>query len=110
MTLSTSESIIIVAVVAALTFLTRLFPFILFGRNKQVPEIIQYLGKLLPPAVIATLVVYCLKNVNFLSFPGGIPEIISIAVTAILHLWKRNNLLSIGVGTIVYMMLIQNLS
>ena len=110
MTLSTSESIVIIAVVAALTFLTRAFPFILVGRNKQVPDSIQYLGKILPPAIIATLVVYCVRNINFYNFPSGFAEIISIAVVVMLHLWKRNNLLSIGVGTVVYMILIQNLT
>lgn len=110
MTLSSSESIIIIAVVAVLTFLTRAFPFVLFGRNKKVPDIIQYLGKILPPAIIATLVVYCVKNVNFYNFPSGFAEMISIAVVVILHLWKRNNLLSIGVGTAVYMILVQNLA
>ena len=68
MTLSSSESIIIIAVVAVLTFLTRAFPFVLFGRNKKVPDIIQYLGKILPPAIIATLVVYCVKKRKFLYF------------------------------------------
>jgi len=110
MTLSTYESIIIIALVALLTLLTRAFPFILFGRNKRIPDIIQYLGKILPPAIIATLVVYCVKNINFYNFPSGFAEMISIAVVVMVHLWKRNNLLSIGIGTAVYMILIQNLS
>jgi branched-subunit amino acid transport protein AzlD len=110
MTLNTSESIVIIAIVAALTFLTRVFPFILFGGNKKAHAIVEYLGKILPSAIIATLIIYCLRNVNFLNFPSGIAEIISIAVVAILHLWKRNNLLSIGVGTIFYMALVQYLT
>ena len=68
---------------------------------------IQYLGKVLTPAVIGMLVVYCLKNTSILQAPHGIPEAIAVAVTALLHVWKRNNLLSIGCGTILYMVLIQ---
>ena len=61
----------------------------------------------MPPAIIATLIVYCLKSVNLLAFPSGIPELISIAAVVLLHLWKRNTLLSVGAGTICYMILIQ---
>jgi len=107
MTINLMKSIITVVVVAACTFLTRVIPFILFGRGKQVPKHIRYLGEILPPAIIAILVVYCLKNMNFHSYLNYIPQIISICVIVILHIWKRNNLLSIGVGTAIYMILIQ---
>lgn len=99
-------SIATIAVAAVCTFLTRLFPFALFGR-RQVPKLVVYLGNVLPPAIIATLIIYCLKSVNLLQFPGGIPELICIAVVVLLHLWKRNTLLSVGVGTVLYMVLIQ---
>ena len=100
-------SLLIILVVAATTFATRLVPFLLFPKGKEIPGIIQYLGKVLTPAVIGMLVIYCLKSVSLISAPHGIPELIAVAVTAGLHVWKRNNLLSIGVGTILYMFLIQ---
>ena len=101
------HSVIIIALVAVTTFTTRAIPFILFPEGKEIPKSVEYLGKVLPPAVIGLLVVYCLKNITPTQFPFGLPEIIAGAVVAILHLWKRNNLLSIGVGTILYMILIQ---
>ena len=100
-------SLLILLVVAATTFATRLVPFLLFPKGKEIPGIIQYLGRVLTPAVIGMLVIYCLKSVSLISAPHGIPELIAVAVTAGLHVWKRNNLLSIGVGTVLYMLLIQ---
>lgn len=100
-------SLLIILVVAATTFATRLVPFLLFPKGKEIPGIIQYLGRVLTPAVIGMLVIYCLKSVSLISAPHGIPELIAVAVTAGLHVWKRNNLLSIGVGTVLYMFLIQ---
>lgn len=100
-------SLLIILVVAATTFATRLVPFLLFPKGREIPGIIQYLGRVLTPAVIGMLVIYCLKSVSLISAPHGIPELIAVAVTAGLHVWKRNNLLSIGVGTVLYMFLIQ---
>ena len=100
-------SLLIILAVAATTFATRLVPFLLFPKGKEIPGIIQYLGRVLTPAVIGMLVIYCLKSVTLISAPHGIPELIAVAVTAGLHVWKRNNLLSIGVGTALYMFLIQ---
>ena len=105
--MSMGNSIITIAVAAVCTFLTRLVPFALFGRKRQVPRSVLFLGNVLPPAIIATLIVYCLKSVNLLNFPSGIPELISIALVVVLHLWKRNTLLSVGAVTICYMILIQ---
>ena len=98
---------IIVAVVALCTFATRLFPFLLFGRKGEPSPGLRFLGKALPPAVIAILVIYCIKSVDFLLPSSVIPQAISIAVVVLLHLWKRNNLLSIGLGTVCYMFLVQ---
>ena len=78
-----------------------------FPKGKEIPSIVRYLGKVLTPAVIGMLVVYCLKSVSVVRFPFGIPEFIAVFVTAALHVWKRNNLLSIGTGTVLYMFLIQ---
>ena len=107
MPVSAGLSILIILAVAATTFATRVVPFLIFPKGKEIPPIIQYLGKVLTPAVIGMLVVYCLKNTTIIQAPHGIPEAIAVAVTALLHVWKRNNLLSIGCGTVLYMVLIQ---
>lgn len=103
------HAIIMILVAAVCTFATRVAPFLLFNGKKPIPPIVRYLGEALPPAVIALLVIYCLKNVNWLAAPHGAPELLCIAVTALLHIWKRNNLLSIGAGTALYMYLVQNI-
>lgn len=103
----TSYSIIAIAVAAICTFATRLVPFALFGGKKEVPAVITYLGKVLPPAIIATLIIYCVRSVDFTASPHGAAEIIAIVVTALLHIWKKNTLISIGGGTILYMILVQ---
>lgn len=100
-------SLMIILAVAATTFATRVVPFLLFPKGKEIPPLIQYLGKVLTPAIIGMLVVYCLKNTAVAAPPHGIPEAAAVAVTALLHVWKRNNLLSIGSGTVLYMFLIQ---
>ena len=107
MPVSAGISVLIILAVAGATFATRVVPFLIFPKGKEIPPIIQYLGKVLTPAVIGMLVVYCLKQTTILQAPHGIPEAIAVAVTALLHVWKRNNLLSIGVGTVLYMVLIQ---
>ena len=105
--MSAERTLAVILVAAVCTFATRVAPFLLFNGKKPIPPIVRYLGEALPPAVIALLVVYCVKNVNWLAAPHGAPELLCIAVTALLHVWKRNNLLSIFGGTILYMVLIQ---
>lgn len=100
---------ITIGVVALGTIVTRFLPFILFPPNRDTPKYIVYLGRVLPSAVIGLLVIYCLKGVKPLAWPYGLPELIGIAVTAALHIWKRSLLLSIGVGTVLYMVLIQTI-
>ena len=107
MPVSAGLSVLIILAVAVTTFATRVVPFLIFPKGKEIPPIIQYLGKVLTPAVIGMLVVYCLKYTSILNAPHGIPEAIAVSVTALLHVWKRNNLLSIGGGTVLYMVLIQ---
>lgn len=107
MQISIVRSLVIIAVVAGTIFFTRLFPFLFFPPGKEIPPTIQYLGKVLPPAVIGMLIIYCLKNVKMTAYPYGIPEVVSVVVVILLHLWKHNNLLSIGAGTVLYMFLIQ---
>lgn len=106
MVLSVTESILIIAVCAACTLLERALPFLLF-RGKEVPEIVRYLGRVLPMAIMATLVMYCLKGISFSSAAGFAPPLLASALTALLHIWKRNTMLSIFGGTICYMLLVQ---
>lgn len=101
------HSALIIAVVALVTIALRFLPFLIFGENRKTPPLIAYLGQVLPFAIMGMLVVYCLKGVSFTAAPFGIPEFIGCAVVAGLHLWKRNTLLSIGAGTICYMLLVQ---
>ena len=98
---------VLIAVVSLVTIALRFIPFVIFGNNKETPAFVTYLGKVLPYAIMAMLVVYCLKGVSFVQAPHGIPEAIAVAAVVILHLWKRNTLLSIVGGTVCYMMLIQ---
>ncbi|WP_050183739.1 branched-chain amino acid transporter permease [Domibacillus robiginosus] len=107
MTMSVAQQIITVAMVVLGTMLTRFLPFILFPSGKPTPKYIQYLGKVLPSAVLGLLVIYCFKDVNLLSGSHGVPELIAVAVVAALHFWKRQMLLSMAGGTIVYMLLVQ---
>lgn len=89
------------------TVLTRFLPFLVFSGKRPTPRYIRYLGKVLPGAVFAMLVVYCLRNVSILGGTHGLPELIAISVTVGLHLWKRQMLISIAGGTICYMLLVQ---
>ena len=101
------QNIIIIAAVAAATLLTRFIPFIIFPSGKPTPKFTQYLGKVLPASVFGLLVIYCIKNINLFSGNHGIPELLSIVIVALLHLWKRQMLISIAGGTLCYMLLIQ---
>lgn len=123
--LTTAQAIASIAVMAVVTFLTRVLPFLLFDRGESPPKLVLYLGRVLPPAVIAMLIVYCLRSpsvavpaeltasmsgwlaavVSF--FVGWAPQLIAGVVVVVLHVWKRNNLLSIFGGTILYMILVQ---
>lgn len=96
-----------IAVMAAVTFLTRALPFLLFDRGQEPPKVILYLGRALPPAVMAMLVVYCLRGMDFSSTPGWLPQVIAVGAVAALHRWKHNTLLSIFGGTLLYMVLVQ---
>lgn len=106
MAISIWRSLLIIAVVSAATFSTRVIPFLLFPKGK-IPPSVRYMGEALPPAVIGMLVVYCFKETGLFSYPYGAPEVIAALSVVILHLYKRNNLLSIGVGTVLYMFLVQ---
>ncbi len=100
-------AILIIAIVTLCTIITRVLPFLVLGNKKELPPIVDYLGKVLPSAIMMILVVYCLKGINFLQGSRGIPELISVILVVVVHLWKKNTLLSIGVGTICYMFFVQ---
>lgn len=102
-----TQQIITIAVVVLGTMMTRFLPFLFFPAGKETPKYIRYLGNVLPAAVFGMLVIYCLKGVDFTAGTHGLPELIAIAFTAGLHIWKRQMLLSIAGGTLCYMMLVQ---
>lgn len=101
------QQIITIAMVVLGTMLTRFLPFLLFPVGKPTPKYIQYLGRVLPASVFGLLVIYCLKNVSVFTGSHGIPELLAILLVVVLHLWKRQMLLSIAGGTVFYMILVQ---
>ena len=101
------HSALMIAVIALVTAALRFLPFWIFNENRKTPPMVSYLGQVLPYAIMGMLVVYCLKDVSFTDAPFGIPEAIGCAVVTVLHIWKRNTLLSIGAGTICYMLMVQ---
>lgn len=107
MTLTVGQAVASIAVMAVMTFLTRYIPFLLFDRKGDPPKIVLYLGRVLPPAIIMMLIVYCLRNVSFTVGSHGVPELLCVAVAAVLHWWKGNDLLSIFTATVLYMVLVQ---
>ena len=102
-----TQEILTIAICVAGTMATRFLPFLIFREGRPVPPYVQYLGKALPSAIFAMLVVYCLRNVDFTGGAHGLPELVSIAATDALHLWRRNMLLSILGGTLCYMAIVQ---
>ena len=105
--MSTVQQVITIGVCVFATMLTRFLPFFIFSEKRPTPRYIQYLGHALPAAIFGMLVIYCLKNVSLLSGSHGLPELLAILVTAAMHLWKRQMLLSIAAGTVCYMLLVQ---
>ncbi len=105
--MTVTQQIITIAMCVLGTMATRFLPFLVFRENRTTPKYITYLGKALPAAVFAMLVVYCLKNVTLTASPFGIPEAAAILVTVLVHLLKRQMLLSVAGGTVVYMFLVQ---
>lgn len=102
-----TEQLLTVGLCVVATLITRLVPFLVFSPKRKTPVFVQYLGKALPPALFGMLVVYCLKSVNILGGSHGLPELIALAVVVLLHLWKRQMLLSVAAGTVCYMLLVQ---
>ncbi|MDO4811000.1 MAG: AzlD domain-containing protein [Eubacteriales bacterium] len=106
MGIDVTRSILIILICGICTYLERALPFVVF-HGREVPAAVRYLGKVLPMAIMATLVIYCIKDISFTAPGTCLPYLIGIAVTALVHLWKRNNLLSIALGTAVYMVMVQ---
>lgn len=107
MTLTTGQAIASIAVMAVVTFLTRALPFLLFDRGDHPPKLVLYLGRVLPPAIIAMLIVYCVKGVSFATPAGWVPTLLAGGTAVVLHLWKGNDLLSIFGATVLYMVFVQ---
>jgi branched-subunit amino acid transport protein AzlD len=101
------HAVLTIVAAALVTAGLRFAPFLIFSEKRQTPPMVVYLGKVLPYAIMGMLVVYCLKDVKLTAAPFGIPEAIGCAIVTALHLWKRNTLLSIGVGTVCYMLMVQ---
>ena len=102
-----THAVILILTMMAGTMATRFLPFLLLGDKRQTPPFITYLGKVLPYAIMGMLVVYCLKEVSVTDLSSVLPAALGVAVTAGLHLWKHNTLLSILGGTVCYMLLVQ---
>lgn len=107
MTLTVTQTLITIAAIVLGTQISRWLPFIAFSGKKETPKFVQYLGRVLPPALMGLIVVYCFKNVPILTGNHGIPELIASAVVILTYEWKENLLLSVGGGTLVYMLLVQ---
>lgn len=101
------HAMLIVLVMGLVTMATRIVPVLIFGRGGKVPEYILYLGRVVPYTAMGLLIVYCLRDVSVLEKPHALPEILSLAVVSGTYLWKRNTILSVVVGTVLYMLLVQ---
>ena len=107
MPLTPVESLLSIAVMAGVTFLTRALPFLLFDRGEKPPRVVLYLGRVLPPAIIAMLIVYCVRGVTFAAPAGWVPTLLAGLAAVLLHLWKGNDLISIFGATGLSMVLVQ---
>ena len=107
--MNNKELLITVFIIVFATLIIRFLPFIIIRKSIAERKYIKFLGDMMPYSMIALLVIYCLKEVNLIKYPYGIPELISIAIIIILHIIKRNVLISIGVGTVIYMFLVQTI-
>lgn len=101
------QEIIIIVLVAIFTMLTRFLPFMIFKANSKIPSFLEYVQSVLPFAIFGLLVIYCLKDINVLSYSYGIPELLGIVIVIVLYLSTKNTLISIFVSTILYMILVQ---
>lgn len=103
------HALLVILVMGAATLLTRLLPVLIFGRGEKVPDFVMYLGRVVPYTAMGLLIVYCLRDVSFLSGSRGLPETVALGVVAASYLWKRNTIVSVVSGTLVYMLLVQRI-
>ncbi len=103
-----AHAMIVIVVMGLAVLATRIVPVLIFGRGEKVPEFIMYLGRVVPYTAMGLLIVYCLRDVPVLEAPHGLPEVISLAVVTLTYLWKRNSILSVVIGTALYMFLVQS--
>lgn len=96
-----------VLIAAFVTFLLRVLPFLVFNEQKKIPAVIEAVGKMLPGAVMAMLVVYCLKDTDVRLVSNVLPRVIAVAAVVLTYVWKKNTLFSIILGTVLYMVLVQ---
>lgn len=101
------HAMLIIAVMGGAVLATRILPVLVFGRSDKVPEFILYLGKVIPYTAMGLLIVYCLRDVSILHGSHGLPELIALAAVTASYLWKRNTILSVIIGTVIYMFLLQ---
>ena len=105
--ISNTHAALLVAAMSIVTILLRFLPFLIWSGKRKTPPYILYLGRVLPPAIIGMLVIYCLKDISFAAAPFGAPELIAGACVVFLQAWRRNSLISILGGTLIYMLLVQ---
>ena len=101
------HAMLIIAVMGGAVLATRILPVLVFGRSDKVPEFILYLGKVIPYTAMGLLIVYCLRDVSIMHGSHGLPELIALAAVTASYLWKRNTILSVIIGTVIYMFLLQ---
>ena len=101
------HAILIILIMGIVTAATRLLPVVIFGRGKKVPDYILYLGKVVPYTAMGLLIVYCLKDVSIAEAPHALPEILALALVSGTYLWKRSAILSVVLGTVAYMLMVQ---
>lgn len=101
------HAMLIIAVMGGAVLATRILPVLVFGRSDKIPEFILYLGKVIPYTAMGLLIVYCLRDVSILHGSHGLPELIALAAVTASYLWKRNTILSVIIGTVIYMFLVQ---
>lgn len=102
-----NHAALVILIMGLITLATRLLPVLIFGRGEKVPDYILYLGNVVPFTAMGLLIVYCLKDVSVVESPHGLPELVALAVVSGSYLWRRNTILSVVIGTVVYMMLVQ---
>ncbi|MBQ6500748.1 MAG: AzlD domain-containing protein [Mogibacterium sp.] len=103
------HAMIVIVVMGLGVLATRIVPVLIFGRGEKVPEFILYLGRVVPYTAMGLLIVYCLRDVPVFEAPHGLPELIALSAVAATYIWKRNTILSVVIGTALYMFLVQSI-